>query len=157
MVDSRQADDGLSIRRRRQCETCGARFTTFERLEEAPLVVVKRDGRREPFDRSKVAAGVAAALKGRPVEVAGIEALVTAVEDRLRVLGRDAKTDDIGTEVLTLLRGLDGVAAVRFASVYKDFDDVTDFEREITLLDEGDGYDDGGGYDEGASPSPSAT
>lgn len=136
VVDSRQADDGQSIRRRRQCEDCRSRFTTFERLEEVPLVVVKRDGRREPFERRKVVAGVTAAAKSRPVSDTAIEDLATAVEDRLRIVGRDVTSEEVGTAILTGLRALDGVAAVRFASVYKSFDDVADFEREITLLDD---------------------
>lgn len=134
MVDSRQADDGASIRRRRECETCGGRYTTFERVEEVPLQVRKRDGRVEPFDASKVAAGVSAACKSRPVEPAQIAVLVGEVEDALRVLGREVETDDVGLEVLTRLRALDEVATVRFASVYKSFDTISDFEREINLL-----------------------
>ena len=134
VVDSRQADDGASIRRRRECETCGGRYTTFERVEEVPLQVRKRDGRVEPFDASKVAAGVSAACKSRPVEPAQIAVLVGEVEDALRVLGREVETDDVGLEVLTRLRALDEVATVRFASVYKSFDTISDFEREISLL-----------------------
>ena len=134
VVDSRHSDDGASIRRRRECETCGGRYTTFERVEEVPLQVRKRDGRVEPFDASKVAAGVSAACKSRPVEPAQIAVLVGEVEDALRVLGREVETDDVGLEVLTRLRALDEVATVRFASVYKSFDTISDFEREISLL-----------------------
>lgn len=134
VVDSRQADDGASIRRRRECETCGGRYTTFERVEEVPLQVRKRDGHVEPFDASKVAAGVSAACKSRPVEPAQIAELVAAVEDALRVMGKEVDTDDVGLEVLTRLRALDEVATVRFASVYKSFDTISDFEREINLL-----------------------
>ncbi len=134
VVDSRQADDGASIRRRRECETCGGRYTTFERVEEVPLQVRKRDGHLEPFDASKVAAGVSAACKSRPVEPAQIAVLVAEVEDALRVMGKEVDTDDVGLEVLTRLRALDEVATVRFASVYKSFDTISDFEREINLL-----------------------
>lgn len=134
VVDSRQTEDGTSIRRRRQCESCQGRFTTFERLEEVPLQVRKRDGESEPFDASKVAAGVSAACKSRPVEPAQIATLVAEVEDALRVLGRDVDSGQVGLEVLTRLRALDEVAAVRFASVYKGFDTISDFEREISLL-----------------------
>ena len=134
VVDSRQADDGASIRRRRECETCGSRYTTFERVEEVPLQVRKRSGQTEPFDASKVAAGVSAACKSRPVEPAQIAHLVGEVEDALRVLGREVDTDQVGLEVLTRLRALDEVATVRFASVYKSFDTISDFEREISLL-----------------------
>lgn len=134
VIDSRQTDDGTSIRRRRQCDSCKGRFTTFERLEEVPLQVRKRTGDLEPFDASKVAAGVSAACKSRPVEPAQIAVLVGEVEDSLRVLGKDVASDEVGLAVLTRLRGLDEVAAVRFASVYKGFDTISDFEREITLL-----------------------
>lgn len=134
VIDSRQTDDGTSIRRRRQCESCKGRFTTFERLEEVPLQVRKRTGDLEPFDASKVAAGVSAACKSRPVEPAQIAVLVGEVEDSLRVLGKDVASDEVGLAVLTRLRGLDEVAAVRFASVYKGFDTISDFEREINLL-----------------------
>lgn len=134
MVDSRQTEAGDSIRRRRECETCGRRFTTFERLEEAPLQVRKRSGDLEPFDASKVAAGVSAACKSRPVDPGQIAELVSAVEDALRVVGREVDTDRVGLEVLTRLRALDDVATVRFASVYKSFDTIGDFEREISLL-----------------------
>ena len=134
VVDSRQADDGDSIRRRRECETCGRRFTTFERLEEVPLQVRKRSGDLEPFDASKVAAGVSAACKSRPVDPGQIAELVGEVEDALRAHGREVDTDQVGLEVLTRLRALDEVATVRFASVYKSFDTIGDFEREISLL-----------------------
>ena len=134
VVDSRQAEDGATIRRRRQCEGCGRRFTTFERLEEVPLLVRKRSGDLEPFDASKVAAGVSAACKSRPVDPSQIADLVGAVEDALRSQGREVDTDQVGLEVLSRLRALDEVAAVRFASVYKSFDTIGDFEREISLL-----------------------
>ena len=135
VVDSRQADDGVTIRRRRECLTCGRRFTTFERLEEQPLVVLKRSGEREPFDRAKVIAGVRAAAKARPVADDAVEALATDVEDELRLEGGgDVSSELVGRVVLDRLREADPVAAVRFASVYKGFDDVADFEREITLL-----------------------
>lgn len=137
VVDSRQADDGTSIRRRRACIACGRRFTTFERIEEAPLVVIKRNGSREPFEREKVATGVRLAAKGRPIEADGgeaLDALITAVEDALRVEGPEVTSEAIGKAVLERLREADPVAAIRFASVYLGFDDVSDFEREITLL-----------------------
>ncbi len=113
---------------------CGQRYTTFERVEEVPLQVRKRSGEVEAFDASKVAAGVSAACKSRPVEPAQIAVLVGEVEDALRASGRDVDTDQVGLEVLTRLRALDEVATVRFASVYKSFDTIGDFEREISLL-----------------------
>jgi transcriptional repressor NrdR len=134
VVDSRQSDDGSSIRRRRQCLDCGRRFTTFERLEELPLLVLKRSGDRMPFDRAKVVAGVHAAAKARPVTDHDIEALATGVEDRLRLLGGEVTTEQIGLTVLEALRELDAIAYVRFASVYKGFDDPADFEREVAVL-----------------------
>lgn len=136
VVDSRQTEDGRSIRRRRECETCGGRFTTFERIETAMVQVRKRTGDIEPFDASKVAAGVSAACKSRPVDPGQIAVLVADVEDALRSLAKVVTSDEVGLEVLLRLRGLDEVAAVRFASVYKGFDTISDFEREIRLLQE---------------------
>lgn len=134
VVDSRQTEDGRSIRRRRECETCGGRFTTFERIETATVQVRKREGDVEPFDASKVAAGVSAACKSRPVDPGQIAVLVADVEDALRSMGKEVTSDEVGLEVLLRLRALDEVAAVRFASVYKGFDTISDFEREIRLL-----------------------
>jgi len=136
VVDSRQAEDGRSIRRRRECEGCGSRYTTFERVETATVQVRKRAGAVEPFDASKVAAGVSAACKSRPVDPGQIAVLVADVEDALRSRNKVVGSDEVGLEVLRRLRALDGVAAVRFASVYKGFDTVGDFEREIRLLQE---------------------
>lgn len=135
VVDSRQAEDGQSIRRRRQCLACGGRFTTFERVEAAALVVSKRSGVREQFDPAKIVAGVRAAAKGRPLGAAEIEALAIAVEEEIRLeSGAEVTSERVGRAVLERLYELDAVAAVRFASVYKGFDDLADFERELTLL-----------------------
>ncbi len=134
VVDSRQADDGTTIRRRRECLACGQRFTTFERLEEVPLVVLKRSGDRVPFDRSKIVEGIASAAKGRPVSDDAIAALAADLEDQLRLLGPEVTSEQIGLAVLERLRDLDQVAYVRFASVYKGFDDPADFQREVRLL-----------------------
>jgi transcriptional repressor NrdR len=135
VVDSRQSEDGTTIRRRRECLACGRRFTTFERHEVTTTMVLKRSGLREPFDRAKVVAGVQAAVKARPVGAGEVEALATAVEEEVqRLPGTDVTSERIGRAVLERLQELDAVAAVRFASVYKGFDDVSDFEREITLL-----------------------
>lgn len=134
MVDSRQGDDGSSIRRRRECLSCGQRFTTFERLEEIPLVVVKRSGDRVPFDRAKIIRGIGAATKGRPVSNEVISQLAADLEDQLRLDGPEVQSEQVGLAVLELLRDLDQVAYVRFASVYKGFDDPADFQREIRLL-----------------------
>ena len=134
MVDSRQSDDGSSIRRRRECLSCGQRFTTFERLEEVPLVVVKRSGDRVPFDRAKVVQGIVAATKGRPVSRSTIDEVAADLEDELRLAGPELTSEQVGVAVLERLRDLDQVAYVRFASVYNGFDDPADFQREIRLL-----------------------
>jgi transcriptional repressor NrdR len=134
VVDSRQADDGITIRRRRECLSCGARFTTFERVEEIPLLVLKRSGDRVPFRRDSISAGLAAAAKGRPVGDEDIERLVSQVEDAMRLAGPEVSSEQIGVAVLEGLRGLDEVAYMRFASVYKGFDAAADFQREIILL-----------------------
>jgi transcriptional repressor NrdR len=138
VVDSRQADDGSSIRRRRACIACGRRFTTFERVEEIPLTVLKRSGQREAFDRAKVGAGIRAAAKGRPPEAGSgevIDEMASAVEDALRLDGRtEVTSEEVGRAVLEQLREADPVSAIRFASVYLGFDDLADFEREVTLL-----------------------
>ena len=134
MVDSLLADDGTAIRRRRECATCGRRFTTFERIEEATLMVVKRSGDREPFDRSKMVAGVRAASKNRPVSSEDMETLAGEVEEAIRLLGPEPSSQQIGVAVLDRLRRLDEVAYLRFASVYKGFEDIGDFEREVGLL-----------------------
>lgn len=138
VVDSRQADDGSSIRRRRACIGCGRRFTTFERVDEVSLVVVKRSGHREPFDREKVASGIRLAAKGRPIEADGddgLDDLIVAIEDAVRIEGgTEVTSETVGRVVLEQLREADAVAAIRFASVYLGFDDVADFEREVTLL-----------------------
>jgi transcriptional repressor NrdR len=138
VVDSRLADEGVAIRRRRECLGCGRRFTTFERIEEALLVVVKRSGLRQPFRRAKVVAGVAAAAKNRPLTPEHLEALAVEVEETLRLEGPDVTSARVGALVLERLRGLDEVAYVRFASVYKGFADPGDFEREIGLLTKAD-------------------
>jgi transcriptional repressor NrdR len=134
VVDSRLADDGGAIRRRRECLACGRRFTTFERMEEAPLTVVKRSGDREPFSRSKIVAGMQSAAKNTPVTVLQMEELAAELEEAIRSRGGQATAEEIGQSVLERLRELDEVAYLRFASVYKGFTDVGDFEREAGLL-----------------------
>jgi transcriptional repressor NrdR len=135
VVDSRALEDGAAIRRRRQCLDCGHRFTTYERLEEQPLVVVKRSGRREPFERAKIVAGVMAAGKGRPVTAEIAEQVAEAVEDHLRLMGPEITSTQVGLAVLDQLRTIDVVCYMRFASVYKQFDGSEDFHRELELLD----------------------
>ena len=134
VVDSRLADEGASIRRRRECLACGRRFTTYERLEEAPVVVIKRSGHREPFDRSKIVDGVRSASKNRPVALEQMQALAADVEESLRLEGPELSSQQIGLAVLDRLRVLDEVVYLRFASVYKEFAAAGDFEREAGLL-----------------------
>jgi transcriptional repressor NrdR len=134
VVDSRLADEGVAIRRRRECLSCGRRFTTFERVDELPLWVVKRSGDREPFDRAKIVAGVRSATKNRPVSEDEMADLAQQVEDTLRERSSEPTSQQVGLAVLEHLKALDDVAYVRFASVYKGFEDVGDFEREVGLL-----------------------
>jgi transcriptional repressor NrdR len=134
VVDSRLADDGAAIRRRRECLACNRRYTTFERLEEVPLAVVKRSGERMPFDRAKIVAGVVAAAKNRPLSAEQMEQLAADVEEEMRLLGTEVSSQDVGLAVLTRLERLDQVTCLRFASVYKGFEDVADFQREAGLL-----------------------
>lgn len=134
VVDSRLADEGSAIRRRRECLSCRRRFTTFERVDELPLWVVKRSGDREPFDRAKVVTGVRAATKNRPVSEDQMQELAQRVEDVLREWGSEPTSQQVGLAVLEQLKALDDVAYVRFASVYKGFEEVGDFEREVGLL-----------------------
>lgn len=135
VIDSRPADAGTAIRRRRSCETCGERFTTYERRESA-LMVRKRDGRVEPFAPDKIRDGVANALADREVPVGALDGLVAAVEARTRSHGGVVPTEEIGHWVLDLLRSLDEVAYLRFASVYKEFEGARDFEREVAALED---------------------
>lgn len=134
VVDSRAADDGKAIRRRRACGACGERFTTFERFEHAVVHVIKRDGRKVDFDRATIARGISTAAKGGVLDAAAIDAVVDAVEDEIRLLGDFVSSEHIGKTVLYHLRRLDDVTALRFASVYKGFRGVEDFEREMTLI-----------------------
>lgn len=134
VVDSRAAEDGSAIRRRRACTECGHRFTTFERIEGAALSVVKRSGLKAPFDRSNIIRGIRSAAKGRGLDEQVFESIADAVEDQARLVGTEVSSEWIGIAVLERLRSLDEVAALRFASVYKGFSDVADFERELSLI-----------------------
>jgi len=127
--DSRPTEDGASIRRRRQCEDCGARFTTFERIQLRELSVVKSGGRREPFDRTKLERSIATACRKRPVEAERIERLVTSIQRQIETSGEsEIASTAIGELVMNGLKGLDPVAYIRFASVYKDFTEAKDFQ-----------------------------
>ena len=135
VIDSRVSEEGTAVRRRRSCLRCEYRFTTYERLEELPLIVVKRGGDRQPFDRHKMMAGMLAAVKGRSVDEAHIELIAERIEDSFRQRGTEVTSNDVGLAVLDELRVLDEVAYMRFASVYKNFDDAADFRRELALLE----------------------
>ena len=134
VVDSRLSDDGAAIRRRRECLGCGRRFTTYERPEDPPLVVIKRSGQRQPFDRAKVVSGIRAAAKNRPISAATMESLAAEVEEQVRLDGPEVSSQQVGRAVLDRLRTVDDVAYLRFASVYKGFAEAGDFQREVGLL-----------------------
>ncbi len=128
--DSRPAEDGAAIRRRRQCEACGARFTTFERIQLRELTVMKSEDRREPFERDKLLRSVSIACRKRPIDQARIDKLVSGIQRQLETQGEgEVTTNRIGEMVMEALKGLDSVAYIRFASVYKDFTEARDFEE----------------------------
>ena len=135
VVDSRASGDGDAIRRRRECLGCGKRFTTYEHVEEQPLMVIKKDGRREPFDRHKVLAGLVKACEKRPMSMDQLEQLVDELERELsQQFEREAPSREVGERVMKKLHALDPVAYVRFASVYREFKDVEQFMRELKDL-----------------------
>ncbi len=135
VVDSRMAKEGEVIRRRRECLSCKRRYTTYERVEETMPVVVKKDGRREPFDRSKIIAGLKKACEKRPISTATIEAVTDRIEKRIQELGEtEIDSTAVGEEVMRELSQLDQVAYVRFASVYREFKDIDQFMEEIKAL-----------------------
>jgi transcriptional repressor NrdR len=135
VVDSRSSREGRAIRRRRECLACGERFTTYEYLEEIPLMVVKRDGNREPYDRQKLLKGIVTACTKRPVTIEAVEAAVNEIEKELEDLEvREVKSIVLGEKVMERLKGLDHIAYVRFASVYRNFKDTTEFLHEIREL-----------------------
>ncbi len=135
VIDSRASSEGSSVRRRRECLACGKRFTTYEVVEEMPLLVVKKDGRRQPFDRKKISNGVQKACEKRPVSSERIEELVTSVEREIyRKFEREVSSKDIGALLMDKLALLDEVAYVRFASVYRQFKDVNQFMSELKGL-----------------------
>ena len=134
VVDSRSVEDGASIRRRRECVACGHRYTTFERIDRVPLMVVKRSGVRQPFDRAKVIDGLRAATKNRPVTDEQLDAVAQAIEEMVRGDGSVPTTEQVGRAVLERLQYVDEVAYLRFASVYKGFEGADDFRREVGLL-----------------------
>jgi len=141
--DSRPSEDGAAIRRRRQCEGCGARFTTFERVHLKDLVVVKKDGKREPFDRAKLERAIGHSCRKRDIDPAKIDQLISGVQRQLETRGDEVSTAAIGEAVMAGLKALDHVAYIRFASIYKDFSEPGDFaelaervERELPSGDQ---------------------
>ncbi|MCH5290787.1 MAG: transcriptional repressor NrdR [Treponema sp.] len=134
VIESRTMANGESIRRRRECNSCGFRFTSYERIEEKPFMVVKRDGRREPFDSAKLSKGIERALEKRPVSTSMIDQIVTEIEDEAYTRGkmsREISTSDLGEIVLHRLNSVDKVAYIRFASVYKHFNNLDEFISEV--------------------------
>lgn len=137
VIDSRSLANGDAIRRRRECLACGLRFTSYERREEKPLMVIKRDGRREPFERLKIERGLTRALEKRPVSQMSIENFVNEIEDEAALLAKasnEISSESVGSMVLRRLYGLDKVAYIRFASVYRKYETADEFLHEIDLL-----------------------
>ncbi len=134
VIDSRMADGGKAIRRRRECLVCERRFTTYERLDPLPLQVVKRGGESEGFDREKLARGIAQAVAGSAIDTVTVDALAVEIEEQLRETGPEVSSEMVGLAVLDRLRVLDPIAYLRFASVYKGFEDISDFEAEVSDL-----------------------
>ncbi|HBE46498.1 MAG: transcriptional regulator NrdR [Spirochaetia bacterium] len=140
VIDSRTLANGEAIRRRRECLACGLRFTSYERIEEKPLMVVKRDGRREPFERQKIERGLVRALEKRPVSQMSIENLINEIEDEAAEQAKasnEISSEDLGRMVLRKLYALDKVAYIRFASVYRKYDTLNEFIHEIERLEKG--------------------
>jgi transcriptional repressor NrdR len=135
--DSRPSEDGAAIRRRRQCEACGARFTTFERIQLRDVTVVKKNGEREPFDRDKLARSIAIACRKRDVPAERLDRLITSIQRQLETRGEEVTTTQIGEAVMDGLKALDHVAYIRFASVYKDFSEPGDFAEFAGAVGDG--------------------
>ncbi len=132
VIDSRLSKDQSTIRRRRECLSCGKRFTTFENIEISPPMIVKRDGRREAYDRQKVTVGIQKACEKRPVGVAEIDKIISAVEQELQESGeKEVPSSVIGEKIMAMLQEIDDVAYIRFASVYRQFKDIDEFIREL--------------------------
>ena len=135
VVDSRESKEGDSIRRRRECLNCGRRFTSYERIDEIPYMVVKKDGRREPYDRNKILGGLRRACEKRPISVSQLESIADQIERVVQDSNdREVSTTDIGKIIMRRLKALDKVAYVRFASVYLEFEDVSEFMSELKNL-----------------------
>lgn len=137
VIESRSMANGESIRRRRECVSCGYRFTSYERIEEKPFMVIKKSGRRQPFDRTKLEKGIARALEKRPFSTGMIENIINDIEDQAIILGkanREISTSELGELVLSRLYDVDKVAYIRFASVYKHFENLNEFINEVNRI-----------------------
>lgn len=132
VVDSRSAEDGMAIRRRRECLNCGKRFTTYEKIESVPIIVIKKDGSRQTYDREKLQRGIMNACASRPVSMDTVDSILDEIEATIRnSLEREVSSVKIGEMVMDRLRGIDEVSYVRFASVYKQFKDIDTFKKEL--------------------------
>lgn len=135
VVDSRSAEDGTAIRRRRECLQCGKRFTTYEKIESVPIIVIKKDGSRQSFDREKLQRGILSSCANRPVPLEAIDGIIDGIEAEIHnSLAREVSSMQIGQMVMDRLRSIDEVAYVRFASVYKQFKDIESFKEELAKL-----------------------
>ncbi len=135
VIDSRESKKGISIRRRRECEACRRRFTTYEKVEEIPYMIVKKDGSRQMFDRQKLLKGLMKACEKRPIAMSKLEEIVEEIEAKLQERpDKEMKASEVGQQVMDRLRELDKVAYVRFASVYREFRDVMEFKNELETL-----------------------
>jgi transcriptional repressor NrdR len=135
VIDSRESKKGISIRRRRECEACRRRFTTYEKVEEIPYMIVKKDGSRQMFDRQKLLKGLMKACEKRPIAIGKLEEIVEEIEAKLQERpDKEMKASEVGQQVMDRLRELDKVAYVRFASVYREFRDVQEFKNELETL-----------------------
>jgi transcriptional repressor NrdR len=132
VTDKRESPDG--VRRRRECLKCKQRFTTYERAEKKEIIVVKKDGRREKFSIEKIRSGIMKACEKRPVSITQIDKIIKDIEDKLTKVGKEVKTEKIGKMIMSQLKKIDKIAYIRFASVYLDFQDVSDFKKEVKLL-----------------------
>lgn len=135
VVDSRESREGDTVRRRRECLACGRRFTSYERVEETPILIIKKDGRREPFDRVKLLKGITAACQKRPITLAQMEEAASDIQARLQErVDKEVSSREVGEMVMDILKTLDSVAYVRFASVYREFRDLHDFVQYVEHL-----------------------
>lgn len=135
VIDTREINDGLQIRRRRECLNCGKRFTTYEEIEMKPLIVIKKDGRREKFNREKIFTGIQKACEKRPISTDEIEKIIMEIEQELRQkFDREVPSKEIGKIIIKKLKKIDKVAYIRFASVYREFQDISEFKKEIEKI-----------------------